>query len=97
MRRRTTPEQLARHRANQVWHFKKRVRQRFKRELTDDEIADILRRIKEDKPGVIFLQLNRNGTSVWRIKWRGLLMVVVYDHRTESLVTAYKYNRRRWK
>lgn len=97
MRRRLTSEQLALYRANQIWHFKKRVRQRFRRELTDADCAAILHRITEDKPGVLFLQVNRNGTSVWRVKWRRLLMVVVYDHRTESLVTAYKYNRWRWK
>lgn len=94
---RRPPADLARHRHNQLWHFKKRVRQRFRRELSDDDCADLLHRIKEDKPGVVFLQTNADRRSVWRVKWRGLVMVVVYDHRTECLVTAYKYKAWRWR
>lgn len=84
------------HRANQLWHFKKRARQRLGFTFTDDDCAAILHKIKEDKPGVIYLA-TRHGSSLWRVRWRKKFMVVAYDHRTQSLVTAYKYQPWKWR
>ena len=91
-----TPEdRLAQHRANQRRHFQKRLRQRFGLEVTDRDVASIVSRIKLDKPGVVFLALQRRS-SAWRLKWRHQTLVVIYDHHTEQLVTAFPFKRWKW-
>ncbi|MBI5770863.1 MAG: hypothetical protein HZA93_24005 [Verrucomicrobia bacterium] len=95
-----TAAQLRRatHAMNQRWHFKKRVRQRFGLTLTDEDVATLVWRIKEDKPGVVFLAV-RQRSSAWRVVWkkgRHVTMVVIYDHRTEQLVTAYPFKKWKW-
>lgn len=95
-RRQISPEEkLARHRANQRWHFRKRVWQRFGLEVTDHDIDGMIRRIKEDKPGVVFLALRRRS-SAWRLRWRKRTLVVIYSHHTEELVTAYPFKKWKW-
>ncbi|WP_414664895.1 hypothetical protein [Horticoccus sp. 23ND18S-11] len=94
-RRLNAEERLLFHQGNQRWHFKKRVRQRFGLEILDHDIDWMVQRIKEDKPGVLFLALRRRS-SAWRLRWRKQTMVVIYDHRTEQLVTAFQYKRWKW-
>ena len=89
-------QRLALHRANQEWHFKKRVRQRFGLTLSDRDVEHILWRIREDKPGVVFLAVGDDGRSAWRVKWRKVCMVVIFDHKTERLVTALPFKRWKW-
>lgn len=96
MRRRYTAEERLRlHQGNQRYHFRKRVRQRFRLEICDHDIDDMVRRIKEDKPGVVFLGLSRRS-SAWRLRWRKRTLVVIYDHRTEQLVTAFPFKKWKW-
>lgn len=92
----TPADRFALYQANLAWHFKKRVRQRFGLELSDDDLADIVWRIQQDKPGVIFLATREDGRSAWRVKWRNVTMVVIFDHRAERLVTAYSYKKWKW-
>lgn len=92
----TAAERRATHAANQRWHFKKRLRQRFGLEVTDAEVATLAWRIRENKPGVLFLALRRRA-SAWRVRWLGRTLVVFFDHATEQLVTAYSYKAWKWK
>lgn len=91
----TPEEKLATHRFHQRRHFRQRARQRFGIELSDADLATIVWRIKQDKPGVVFLALQRRA-SAWRVKWRKKAMVVIYDHRTESVVTCYRFKKWKW-
>jgi hypothetical protein len=43
----------------------------------------------------VFLALRRRS-SAWRIRWRKTTMVVIYDHRTEQLVTAFPFKKWKW-
>ena len=94
-RRFNREERLLIHQGNQRWHFKKRMRQRFGLEIFDNDIDAIVERIKEDKPGVVFLALRRRS-SAWRVRYRKRTIVVIYDHRTEQLVTAFRFQKWQW-
>lgn len=94
-RRSTAEDRLNTHIANQRWHFQKRVRKRFGLELREPDIDEMIERIRDDKPGVVFLALRRRS-SAWRLRWRHQTMVVIYDHTTEQLVTAYRFKRWKW-
>lgn len=92
----TAAERRATHAANQRWHFKKRLRQRFGLAVDDVAVATLAWRIRENKPGVLFLALRRRS-SAWRVKWQGHTLVVLYDHTTDQLVTAYSYKPWKWR
>lgn len=87
---------IDRHRTNQEHHFKKRARQRFHLVVSEADYAEITRHIKEDKPGVIFLNYGFGKRTLWRVRWRKRYIVVVFDHRTDRIVTAMKWRRRPW-
>lgn len=95
-RQKETPEERrATHALHQRRHFKLRALQRFGLELTDVDVATIVWRIRQDKPGVIFLAL-RGKASAWRVRWRKRTMVVIFNHTTEQLVTCYEYKKWKW-
>ena len=86
----------SRHRQNQEHHFKKRARQRLRLDISHEDYAEIAERIRQDKPGVVFLRHGRQGSTLWRVKWHGVYAVVVFDHRSDRIVTTWRYKRKPW-
>lgn len=82
---------LEQHQANQEHHFRKRARRRLRLEVSQKDYAQLVAKIKENKPGVVFLRHGRPGSTVWRIRWRHRYIVAVFDHKTDRIVTTWRW------
>jgi hypothetical protein len=78
-----------------VPHFVQRARQRLRLEITAEDQAAIIERIKADKPGVVFLGHGRFERTLWRVKYRRRYLVIVYAHVTDSIITTWRWKKKR--
>lgn len=69
-------------------HFIKRARQRFGLRISPERYRFLILKVKENYPGTKFVGHQPPHRTVWRIRAGGYVMRVVYDHRTDRLVTC---------
>ncbi len=76
------------HARAQEAHFIRRARQRFGLKITPERYAFLIRKVKENYPGTKFLGHQPPDRTLWMIRAGGYAMRVVFDHRTDRLVTC---------
>lgn len=73
-------------------HFIRRVLERFGVKLTPDRYRLWVKRVEEVQHGTKFLgQCAERERTAWLLRVGGLRMRVIYDERTQCLVTALPY------
>lgn len=82
---------IARQEAQEV-HFCRRAKQRFGIKLTPERYRHLIRKVQDNLPGTKFLYHQPPDRTVWRIRAGGQPIRVVYDHRTDRLVTCLPFN-----
>ncbi|WP_043588976.1 hypothetical protein [Geminisphaera colitermitum] len=83
------------HRRNQKNHFRRSALRRIGLTVTAGDYLRIAMRIRENKSGVVFLGHGRPGSTLWRVKWRGAYLTVVWGHRTDRPVTTWRFRGKR--
>ena len=83
---------LAARAAAQEAHFIRRVHERFGQKLTPQRYRLWVQRVEEVRHGTKFLgQCAERERTAWLIVVGGLRLRVIYDERTQCLVTALPY------
>ena len=69
-------------------HAKQRLEERHGEVLTDHMIASLVSDIKSKK--AVFLRDTRNNTQAWVVTYKNKQYRVIYNHRSEVIVTVYR-------
>lgn len=70
----------------QKLHFKKRIRERYGENFSEQDIKNIIRLIQEDKATLIETQSNR--VSKFKVIYKNVEIDVCYDKNRKTLITA---------
>lgn len=88
----TEAELVAKQRA-QERHFCRRARERFGLKLKAEGYRHLMRKVTDNLNGTRFIGHQPPDRTLWRIRAGGQLLVVVFDHTSERLVTCLPYGR----
>jgi hypothetical protein len=74
-------------------HFRQRAKERFGLKISSVQYLYLITKVTENLPGTKFIEHTPvPGRTMWRIRAGGVLMRVIFDHRTERLVTCLPYS-----
>ena len=70
----------------QIIHFKKRLKERFGLQITDEEIQLLIDRIQSKQ--ATFIERRSRRTSKFEVELNNNSYIVVYDKKRKTLITA---------
>lgn len=75
-----------------IHHSIKRAKQRYNLDLNEHQVREISNIISQQRPNCVWLSTQSNMKSRWAVKYKDVIIPVIYDKNRHIIVTILEEN-----